>query len=158
MPLQLSLPTHQRYFRALNGTKESENVPTERAARPAAFRHRIGRGGRRYLDRRDSPFTSSPLAVRTNVKTPPRDPFAFGVLSNFPASSIQIQPWIGFPHATQPVAEDDNTASSDEVDVELAKKLEERWKFDTDIVSVTKPPVRTIIDDFDHRFVVSRFI
>ncbi|CAG8546714.1 15240_t:CDS:2, partial [Acaulospora colombiana] len=79
-------------------------------------------------------------------------PLQPALMSKLLPETLSLLPWIGFPHATQPTAENnDEATSSDEVDVELVKRLEERCKFDTDLVSATKPPVRTVIDDFDHR-------
>lgn len=67
-----------------------------------------------------------------------------------------MQPWIGFPHApittpTEPTESGDSPMSGEDTE-DLVKKMEERWKFDTDALpDNTTHEARIIIDDFDYR-------
>ena len=66
-----------------------------------------------------------------------------------------MQPWVGFPHTLIVSPTEPNSGqSSSEDTAELVKKMEERWKFDSDALpDNTRHEARTIIDDFDYRFV-----
>lgn len=152
------MPTSQRYFRPVPSSPVRENSSTKKDSQPSLFRHRVGRSGRRYLDRRMSPFTSTPLPPRTTKPNLP-DSFTSIFSSIYPGFSLPVPPWSSFPHASFLSTEvPDTNGDTHEVDDELAKKLEERWKFDSDIApSNIESDSRPVLDDFDFRY-VCRFV
>jgi hypothetical protein len=83
------------------------------------------------------------------------DAFTFRGSAFYPAFTFHMQPWIGFPHTVIPSpTEPNSTQTSSDDTTELVKKMEERWKFDSDALpDNTRHEARTIIDDFDYRFV-----
>jgi hypothetical protein len=85
--------------------------------------------------------------------------FTFGGSAFYPALTLHMQPWVGFPHTLIVSPTEPNSGqSSSEDTAELVKKMEERWKFDSDALpDNTRHEARTIIDDFDYRFVFSSF-
>jgi hypothetical protein len=148
-PIQPSMPTSQRYFRSVPSREHSS---TKKDSQPSLFRHRIGRSGRRYLDRRVSPFTSTPLPPRP-TKPSFSDSFNSIFSSIYPSFSLPIASWSALPHASflSIEAQEGNDDTKD-VDAEFAKKLEERWKFDMDTApSNLDSDIRPILDDFDYR-------
>ncbi|KIM33675.1 hypothetical protein M408DRAFT_14308 [Serendipita vermifera MAFF 305830] len=153
-PVQNLNQSSERYFRELNGSENtSPSDRGKRAPQAASVRHRVGRGGRRYLDRRMSPFTSTPLANRAppNLST-----YIFNPPALFPAFALRVPPWVGFPHSpsTPPSSQDDADVDTEE----LAKRLQDRWKFDPDVVPIGKEHGgRPIIDDFDYRQSLQRY-
>ena len=151
-PVQQSSQSSERYFRELNGSEKMvSSESSKRAAQAPSFRHRVGRGGRRYLDRRISPFTSTPLANRTPTSL---SSYIFNPPPLFPAFTVRVPPWIGFPHS--PSISKSTKDEADDADAEeLVKKLQDRWKFDPDAVPTSaEHGGRAIIDDFDYRYVL----
>lgn len=131
--------------------KTDPSERSKRAPQAPSFRHRVGRGGRRYLDRRISPFTSTPLANRAPSSL---SSYIFNPPTLFPAFAVRVPPWIGFPHSpsTSGSSKDDADADTEE----LTRKLQDRWKFDPDAVPTSAEyGGRAIIDDFDYRYVAN---
>ncbi|KAG8834822.1 Enhancer of polycomb-like protein 1 [Serendipita sp. 399] len=157
-PLQPSIPTAQRYFRVLNGTDTSEGETPKPSSQPSSFRHRVGRGGRRYLDRRLSPFTTNPLPRRASTKQTETPIYPFGLSTFRPLLPLKMHMWTGFPHDhSNQQGEDDQ--DQDESTEELVKSMEERWNFDSDSPSNNLGPEgRPIIDDFDYRQSLQRHV
>ncbi|KAG8826414.1 Enhancer of polycomb-like protein 1 [Serendipita sp. 401] len=158
VPLQPSIPTSQRYFRVLNGTEISEGEAPKSTSQPSSFRHRVGRGGRRYLDRRLSPFTTAPLTRRASTNSTENPVYPFGLSTFRPLVPLKMHMWTGFPHSH---ANDQGAdqQSQDEDTEDLVKRMEDRWKFDPDSTSSNLDPEgRPIIDDFDYRQSLQRHI
>jgi hypothetical protein len=136
----------------LSRTQQLRIIIIERSTRNAqapSFRHRVGRGGRRYVDHRMSPFTLTPLVNRT----PPGMSWLFNPPAAYPAFAIRVPPWIGFPHPpATPTTESKANKDVDEDMEAFSQKLRDRWKFDPDtVLNGAVHGGRTIIDDFDYR-------
>ena len=150
-PVPNSIQPTPQYFRQLNGPEIPASERSNQAPRIPSFRHRIGRGGRRYIDRRSSPFTSTPLANRTSATTSGMS-WLFRPPTH-PAFALRAAPWVGFPRF--PATPTSLSKADKDVDPDteaLAQRIQDRWKIDTDTPwNDTEHGDRTIIDDFDYR-------
>jgi hypothetical protein len=104
MPFQQQYAPGQRSFKNLGSAPPDERVPPhERMPVPPAFRHRVGRGGRRHLDRRFPPFTKAPLASRPHPAPFSTKTAAAAAFSNPPpggaAKPTSMPFFLAFPHA-----------------------------------------------------------
>jgi len=167
MPFQQQYAPGQRSFKTLSSAPPDEGVPPlERMPVPPAFRHRVGRGGRRHLDRRFPPFTKAPLASRPHPAPFSTTTAGATVFSN-PANGV-IKPtavpfFLAFPHARfLAVAQDGSKGDGEDErpdakrkrvregeEMDRARKIEERWKFDGDGPRLGDVEDRVIVDDFN---------
>lgn len=147
-PLQHSSSPSAHSFRPLGESNQAEVGAVRTGNHVSAFRHRVGRGGRRYLDRQMSPFTTAPLPRR--VPTKPIT-LPFGLPSLVPAMALRSSLFTAVPA----VAKLDDNQLSNEIEEDLVKRMQDRWKFDSDALSAAGRP---IIDDFDYRYSVQRHL
>jgi hypothetical protein len=168
MPFQQQYAPGQRSFKNLGSAPPDERVPPhERMPVPPAFRHRVGRGGRRHLDRRFPPFTKAPLASRPHPAPFSTKTAAAAAFSNPPpggaAKPTSMPFFLAFPHARFLAAPQDGAKGDGEdgvhnpkrrrvqeaQEMDRARKVEERWKFDGDGPRLGDVEDRVIVDDFN---------
>jgi len=167
MPFQQQYAPGQRSFKSLGSAPPDEGVPPlERMPVPPAFRHRVGRGGRRHLDRRFPPFTKAPLASRPHAALFSTQITGATVYSNMVNGTFKPTPvpfFLAFPHARflavtqdgskgdggdeRPGAKRKRVQEAEEKD--RVRKIEERWKFDGDGPRLGDVEDRVIVDDFN---------
>ena len=167
MPFQQQYAPGQRSFKNLGSAPADEGVPPlERMPVPPAFRHRVGRGGRRHLDRRFPPFTKAPLASRPHPAPFSTKTVGATVFSNPPNGVVKPTPipfFLAFPHARfLAIAQDGSKGDGEDEkpdakrrrvqeaeEMDRARKIEERWKFDADGPRLGDVEDRVIVDDFN---------